>query len=75
MEYLVASCSKVNCDLVLSYPEKAVLKDSKKIVFSLMKKYFKKVDIIHKIDHKHSSFGGSKGQQNYDAKELIFLAQ
>ncbi len=75
MEHLIAKCSKAGCDLVLSYPEKAILRNSENIIYSMIKKYFKKVDVAHKIDHKHSSLGGSKGQQKYNVRELIFLAQ
>ena len=74
MDHLIANCAKIGARLVLSYPERGLLPDSRQVIMSSIKKHFGSAGSVVGFDHFHSSFGGSKGQGKYRVKELIFAA-
>lgn len=71
---LIAYCARIGSRLVLSYPERGLLPDSRNVITSLIQKHFGSAGSVIRLDHFHSSLGGSKGQQKYRVKELIFAA-
>ena len=72
IDRLIGYCAKIGSRLVLSYPERGLLPDSQNVITSLIQKYFGCPGSVTCLDHFHSSLGGSKGQQKYRVKELIF---
>lgn len=74
MEELIASCAKLGSRLVLSYPERGLLPDSRNAIEALFRRYFGNSLSVMCLDHYHSSLGGSKGHQMYRVKEFIFSA-
>jgi len=75
MTKLIAGCAKAKCNLVLSYPDNGLLPDARNSIVTILRDHYSSVEIAHEVNHKHSSLGGSKGQQIYDVKELLFLAK
>lgn len=75
MTQLISGSYQLNCDLVLSYPDNGLLPGAKESLLELLKMYYPYVEIAHEINHKHSSLGGSKGQQKYNVQELLFVAK
>lgn len=71
---LVSDSAQLGAKLVLSYPEKAIIPNSKAFITSLLKRYFGDSYNVLELDHFHSSLGASKGYQKYRVKELIFSA-
>ena len=74
MTSLVYSTARLGARLVLSYPEKALIPDSRDFVSSLLEEHFGSTYTVIGIDHFHSSLGGSKGHEKYRVTELIFSA-
>ena len=74
MNHLIGGCARIGSHLVLSYPEHGLLPDSQNVITSLIRKHFGSVGPVTRLDHFHSSLGGSKGQEKYPVKELIFTA-
>lgn len=71
---LVSSTARLGSRLVLSYPEKALIPESRDFVSSLLEQYFGSAYAVIELDHFHSSLGGSKGHEKYRVTELIFSA-
>lgn len=74
MDGLISDCAKLGSRLVLSYPEKGLLPDACDAIASMIRKHFGGGGLVARLDHHHSSLGGSKGHQKYQVKELIFAA-
>ncbi|MCK4620706.1 MAG: DNA adenine methylase [Desulfuromonadales bacterium] len=75
MSQLIAGCSNLKADLVLSYPGNGLLPNAREQLPKMLKEHYSSVEIAYDISHKHSSMGGSKGQQKHDVQELIFVAR
>ncbi len=74
MTSLISCSATLGSTLVLSYPERAVLPNSKEFISSLLTYHFGRDWSIQTIDHYHSSLGASKGREKYNATEMIFSA-
>ena len=74
MDRLIADCAEIGSRLVLSYPERGLLPDARQSISSMIRKHFGSAASVVRLDHFHSSLGGSKGQEKYQVKELIFAA-
>ena len=72
---LVEKTYLLGSQLIISYPERGLLKNTKEELYKMLRRKFKKVDITHQIDLKHSSMGASKGYNKCSATELIFWAR
>lgn len=75
MNKLIAGCSRLNADLVLSYPGNGLLSNAKEQIPRMLKEHYPLVEIAYDISHQHSTMGGSKGQSKSDVQELIFVAR
>ena len=75
MRQLIAGCSNLNTDLVLSYPANGLLPNSKELLSRILKEHYPSVEIAYDVSHQHSSMGASKGQSKCDVQELIFVAR
>lgn len=71
---LIKLCGRTGADLVLSYPTNGLANKSMNIEAEL-KKHFRHVEIARSVQHKHSTFGASKGAAQAEAMELIYLAR
>lgn len=74
MDRLISDCAKLGSRLVLSYPEQGLLPHSRDAIASMIHKHFGSGGLAARLDHHHSSLGGSKGHQKYQVNELIFAA-
>ena len=74
MGCLIEDCAKIGSRLVLSYPERGLLPDSQNVITALIRKHFGSACSVVRLDHFHSSLGGSNGKDKYRVKELIFTA-
>ena len=72
MESLISGCAKLESRLVLSYPEHGLLPNSRDVIPSLIRKHYGEAGRTVHLDHFHSSLGGSKGQEKYPVKEIIY---
>ena len=73
IDQLVESCSLIGAELVLSYPENGLLKDSKAAIGSMLLKHYSRYE-AYEIEHFHSSLGGSKGFEKHQVVEIIYRA-
>jgi adenine-specific DNA-methyltransferase len=73
IDELIRSCSLIGAELVLSYPEEGLLKNSKATIASLLLKHYSRYE-AHEIEHFHSSLGGSKGFEKHPVTEIIYRA-
>ena len=74
MTSLISTAAKLGSKLVLSYPENAILPNSKDFLSSLLTQHFGNSWSVADLSHYHSSLGGSKGHEKYRVTELIFSA-
>lgn len=74
MEDLVSGCARLGSTLVLSYPERGMLPRSVEVIPDLMTRHYGHPPRIHSVAATHSSFGASKGRQNYSVQERIYVA-
>ena len=74
MENLVSGCAKLGSTLVLSYPEHGTLQCSNEVIPALVRQYYGHPPHVHSVAASHSSFGASKGRQNYTVQERIYVA-
>ena len=74
IENLVSGCARLGSTLVLSYPERGMLQDSTTILPALIREHFGRPPLVHSFAASHSSFGASKGRQNYIVRERIYVA-
>ena len=74
MESLVSGCAKLGSTLVLSYPERGMLQCSNEVIPALVRRYYGHQPHVHSVAASHSSFGASKGRQNYTVQERIYVA-
>ena len=75
MEDLVSRCARLGSTLVLSYPERGMLPSATKVIPALIQQYFGRPPLVHSVAASHSSFGASKGRQNYPVQERIYVAR
>jgi adenine-specific DNA-methyltransferase len=75
VERLVKGCRDLGADLVLSYPNNGLLQLTSEDPLKILKRSYRKVEIAHCIDYKHSTMGASKGASKNDVKEYIYLAR
>jgi adenine-specific DNA-methyltransferase len=73
IEQLIESCSVIGAELVLSYPEDGLLKNSKELIPSILMKHYSRYE-AYQVDHFHSSLGGSKGFEKRPVVEIIYRA-
>ena len=71
---LIENCAALGSSLVLSYPEHGMLEHSSEVISDLMIEHYGRTPRIHSVSVSHSSFGASKGQQNYTVQERIYVA-
>ena len=74
MDHLVSACAKLGSTLVLSYPERGMLPCSTKVIPDLVHQHYGRPPRVHSVTATHSSFGASKGRQNYSVQERIYVA-
>lgn len=60
--------------LVLSYPNNGVISTPRERIPKILKEYFKTVEVVKELSHRHSSLGASKGVANHKVTELLFWA-
>jgi adenine-specific DNA-methyltransferase len=73
IEQLIESCSLIGAELVLSYPENGLLKNSKESIASILLKHYTRYE-AYEMEHFHSSLGGSKGFEKHPVVEIIYRA-
>lgn len=71
---LVSACAKLGSALVLSYPDRGMLPDSNRVIPDLISRHYGRPPRVHSVAASHSSFGASKGRQNYPVQERIYVA-
>lgn len=71
---LVAACAALGSTLVLSYPERGILPPPTEVIPDLMTRHYARPPSGHSVAVSHSSFGASKGRQNYSVQERIYVA-
>lgn len=74
MEGLISKCAKLGSSLILSYPERGMLEHSDEVIPVLFRRYYGRKPQVHTVTSSHSSFGASKGRQNYTVQERIYVA-
>ena len=74
VEDLISCCAELKCDLVLSYPETGLLPESRQTILSLLTSHYGEQVSTVELEHQHSSLGGSKGYQNVNVNEVIYVA-
>lgn len=72
VEQLIQKSSEICSNLVFSYPESGILKDSRRKITSWLADYFKAECSILEVKHLHSSLGGSKGNESNAVVEIIY---
>jgi adenine-specific DNA-methyltransferase len=75
MESFVKGSRALNADLVLSYPNNGLLQTTNSDLFLILKNSYRRVQVVHCIDYKHSTMGASNGVSKNEVKELIYLAR
>jgi adenine-specific DNA-methyltransferase len=75
MRDLIEKVSNKGADLVLSYPTNGLLYEAGENPIDLLQEKYKKVELKIDLEHKHSTFGASKGRAKEDVRECIYLAQ
>ena len=71
IDRLIEGCARLGAELILSYPENGLLKDTRQSILSSLKRYFPQRD-SYEFSHQHSSLGGSKGYEKRPVTEIIF---
>ena len=71
---LVAACTALGSTLVLSYPERGMLPRSTEVIPDLIARHYGRPPRVYHVAASHSSFGASKGRQNYPVQERIYVA-
>jgi adenine-specific DNA-methyltransferase len=71
---LVRNSSRLEADLVISYPSNGLLFQVGESLWSILYDHYARVNIV-KINHKHSTLGGRHGPMTSDVEELIFVAK
>ena len=74
MVELISRCARLGSTLVLSYPESGMLPGSTTVLPALICEHFGRPPQVHSFVASHSSFGASKGRQNYTVQERIYVA-
>ena len=70
---LIRACGRTGADFVLSYPTNGLVNQKGIDIEAELRKHFKRVDVARSMQHKHSTFGASKGTAHSDVLELIYL--
>lgn len=74
MEQLISRCASIEATLILSYPERGLLRSSADVITSFVRQHYGRDPRIHSVAVSHSSLGGSKGRQTYSVQERIYVA-
>ncbi len=72
---LIRACSRTGADLVLSYPTNGLVKQKQFDIEAALRTHFRSVEVARSVQHKHSTFGASKGPARSEVLELIYLAR
>lgn len=72
---LVSSVAKTGADLVLSYPSNGLIIEAGAKPITILKKHFRRVECCDSVEHRHSTFGASKGSARANVTELIYIAR
>lgn len=72
MDLLVHSSARLGTDIVLSYPTNGLVHTTGANPLDIIKKYYRLVEVCHTIEHKHSTFGASKGPAKSPVIEMIY---
>lgn len=72
---LIEASAKLGASLVISYPRDGLLEDSEAELPILLREHYKQVVTLSPVAHKHSTMGASKGRQQHDVVEQLFVAQ
>ena len=75
MRDLIQKVSAKGADLVLSYPTNGLLYEAGQNPINLLEEKYKSVELKIDLEHKHSTFGASKGRAKEAVRECIYLAQ
>jgi adenine-specific DNA-methyltransferase len=71
---LVRSVRELGSDFVLSYPTNGLLYEAGAEPMDMLAKHYKTAKMVFDINHKHSTFGASKGVSKSEVREMIYLA-
>ena len=74
MEGLISRCARLGSSLILSYPERGMLDHSNEVIPKLFRRHYGRKPQVQTVTSSHSSFGASKGRQNYTVQERIYVA-
>jgi adenine-specific DNA-methyltransferase len=74
-ERLTELSASIGCALMISYPTNGLLKDSSSAIPEMLRRHYKRVDLLRAQPYQHSTMGGSKGLQKSNVVEQLFLAQ
>ena len=75
LQLLIELSASTGADFILSYPENGLANKAGADVRSMLRKYFRRVEVSQSVTHLHSTFGASKGPARATATELIYLAR
>lgn len=69
---LVGGAKSLGADLVLSYPEKGLLPNSKEQLIAIFNAHYGRDPEVYEITHSHSTMGGSKGSAASSVVERLY---
>lgn len=72
MHELVSKCQSLGSDLVMSYPCNGLLNQVGEDPMTILRQYYRTVEVSHCIDYVHSTMGSSKGAAKLAVKEFIY---
>lgn len=74
-EELVGGVAHLKAELVLSYPGNGILRRAGHDPLSILKQYYRKVEVAYIAPYLHSTLGASKGNINQEVQEIIYWAR
>jgi len=75
LQELIKGVADLGSDIVLSYPNNGLVYAAGGDPYELLRKSFRIVECSHSIEHKHSTFGASKGNAKSSVVEQIFVGR
>lgn len=72
---LIDQCANLKSALILSYPEKGLVKDSEEKICRFFRNSYGRPAELIKFDHVHSTMGASKGAARSDVTEILYFAR
>lgn len=76
LDSLIKAAANMSCDVLLSYPESGLMKNSIEIITSIIRRSYGKSPVIMEFDHHHSTMGASKyGIAKSGVKERIYMVK